>query len=144
MSIESRLKAMEAIVAELDAANAAANDRNAPIRFGGRGAEGFLDTFINHSRRIDMFDPQTELPQRQKHFFGMFFAWEFLRQAREKEPNFTERVSEEKQQEFLETFVRYAQRLFDVREWVKGFMTSDGKLDTAKLLPHRDYCPVVV
>ena len=119
-NIESRLKAMEAIVEQICEANAAANDRNAPIRFGGRGAEGFLDTFINHARRIDLFDPQTEISQRQKHFIGMFCAWGFLRYAREKEPNFAQHVSEEKLQEFLVTFVLYAQRLFDFQKWLRG------------------------
>ena len=91
-----------------------------------------------------MFDPQTEMPEREKHFMGMFCAWGFLRYAREKEPNFTQHVPEEKQQEFLDTFIRYAQRLFDCQDWVMGFKTPDGMLDVAKMLPYRDSCPVVV
>ena len=91
-----------------------------------------------------MFDPQTEMPERQKHFIGMFCAWGFLRYAREKEPNFTKCVSEEKLQEFLDAFIRYAQKLFAFYDWAKGFVTPDGMLDVSRMLPYRDYCPVIV
>ena len=91
-----------------------------------------------------MFDPETEMPERQKHFIGMFCAWGFLRFAREKEPDFMSHVAEEKQQEFIDVFKRYAVRLFDYHAWLKGFKTPDGMLDVVKMLPYRDYCPVVV
>ncbi len=144
MNIESRLKAMESIVAQIDEANQAANDRNAPIRWRGGGAEGLLDTLLAYARRIDMFDPQTEMPDRLKHFEIMFCAWGFLSHARKRDPNCMNNVSEEKLQAFIGVFKRYGQKLFDFCEWAKGFMTPDGKLDQAKLLLHRNDCPVMV
>lgn len=143
-NIESRLKTMEALVAQIDEANKAANDRNAPIRWRGGGALNLLDTFLIHSRRIDMFDPQTEMPERQKHFIGMFCAWGFLRHAYKKEQNFMNNISQERQQEFVDVFKRYGQKLFVFHDWLRGFMTPDGKFDKAKILPYRDAWPVVV